>query len=189
MVRSRCVPNPPAFVIFLPRYDHTDSSTRPATKKRAGLIDGSGRYRIELCEGWTGCSTRSQFVGFNNKTCGAGVPPYSKDFGQTVGPHLRSSAVSVNWRTWVLDVVAKTADRTVVTIKNDFDKAQCTGRYIDIEHKETDVCEDTLRAQRLHMHRLPLSGPSSQRPLAPPRMTTGASTSSAATGLSDATGT
>ena len=110
-----------AFAILFTRYDYFDADARPATKTRAGLIDASGRYRIELCEGWTGCSDGTQFIGFNNRTCGAGVPPVSKKYGNTVGPQLRSSGASANWRTWVVDVVSKKANRAVVTLKNDFD--------------------------------------------------------------------
>ena len=124
-------PNPPAFAILFTRYDYFDADARPATKTRAGLIDASGRYRIELCEGRTGCSDGTQFLGFNNKTCGA----VSKKYGNTVGPLLRSSGVSKKWRTWVVDVVSKKANRAVVTLKNDFDAARCTGRYIDVRQQ------------------------------------------------------
>ena len=146
-------PNPPAFAILFTRYDYFDADARPATKTCAGLIDASGRYRIELCEGWTGCSDGTQFIGFNNRTCGAGVPPVSKRYGNTVGPLLRSSGVSKNWRTWVVDVVSKKANRAVVTLKNDFDEARCTGRYIDVE--DSKACKGGRRAQRVHIKQRP----------------------------------
>ena len=141
-----------AFAFLLTRYD-IDADARPATKTCAGLIDASGRYRIELCEGWTGCSDGTQFIGFNNRTCGAGVPPVSKKYGNTVGPLLRSSGASANWRTWVVDVVSKKANRAVVTLKNDFDAARCTGRYIDVE--DSKACKGGRRAQRVHIKQRP----------------------------------
>ena len=124
-------------VDFPPLWKFEDASLAPLTRSprsnttAGALVSSSGRYRIELCEGWTGCSDGTQFIGFNNRTCVAGVPPVSKTYGNTVGPLLRSSGVSNKWRTWVVDVVSKKADSTIVTIKNDFDQARCTGHYID----------------------------------------------------------
>ena len=143
--------NPPASAFLFTRYDYIDADVRPATKTRAGLIDASGRYRIELCEGRTGCSDGTQFIGFNNRTCGA----VSKKYGNAVGPLLRSSGVSANWRTWVVTLVSKTADRAVVTIKNDFDRARCTDRYIDVDAKDRNACKDGVRAQRVRQRRRP----------------------------------
>ena len=114
-------------------------------KTPAGLIDASGRYQIELCEGWTGCSDGAEYVGFNNKTC-----------GYTVGPRLRSSGVSGNWRTWAVDVMSRRSDRAVVTIRNDFDQARCTDHYIDVDDKDT--CKGgrgARRAERVRLGRLP----------------------------------
>ena len=118
-------------------------------------IDASGRYRIELCDGWTACSDGPEYIGFNNKTCVAGVPPVSKTYGNTVGPLLRSSGVSNKWRTWVVDVVSKKVDRTTVTIMNDFNQARCTNHYIDDYSEKKDACKGTVWAGRVHMHKFP----------------------------------
>ena len=123
--------------------------------KLAALVDSSGKYRIELCDGWTGCSDRAEYIGFNNKTCVAGVPPVSKTYGNTVGPLLRGSKTSTNWRTWSVDVVSKKADRTIVTIKNDFSQARCTDHYIDSYAEKKDACKGTVWADRVHMHKFP----------------------------------
>ena len=130
-------------------------TSRAPDPAATGALDSSGRYRIELCEGWTGCSDGTQFIGFNNKTCVAGVPPVSKSYGNTVGPLLRSSGVSNKWRTWVVDVVSKKADSTIVTIKNDFDQARCTGHFIDDYSEKKDACKGTVWAERVHMHKFP----------------------------------
>ena len=114
-------------------------------KTPTGLVDASGRYQIELCEGWTGCSDGAEYVGFKNKTC-----------GYTVGPRLRSSGVSGNWRTWAVDVVSRRSDRAVVTNRNDFDQARCADRYIDVDDKDT--CKGgsgARRAERVRLGRLP----------------------------------
>ena len=127
-----------------------------ATNPIAGArIDASGRYRIELCDGWTGCSDGAEYIGFNNKTCVAGVPPVSKTYGNTVGPLLRSSGVSNKWRTWVVDLVSKKAERSIVTIKNDFNQARCTNHYIDDYSEKKDACKGTVWADRVHMHKFP----------------------------------
>ena len=95
-------PNPPAFAILFTRYDYFDADARPATKTRAGLIDASGRYRIELCEGWTGCSDgtavhRLQQQDVRWPAC----RPSPRSTGTPSGHSCRSSGVSANWRTWV----------------------------------------------------------------------------------------
>jgi surface protein len=110
--------------------------------RAAGLLDSSGTYRIELCEGWTGCSNRAEYIGFNNRTC-----------GYNVGPRLRSAGVSSNWRTWAVEVVSRRSDRAVVTIRNDFDQARCTDRYIDVN--ENAACRGGRGAQRVHLRRMP----------------------------------
>ena len=119
------------------------------------LVDSSGRYRIELCDGWTGCSDAQEYIGFNNHTCTAGVPPVSETYGDTVGPLLRSSGVSKNWRTWTVDVVKKMTDRTIVTIKNDFSEAKCTKHYIDDYSEKKDACKGTVWSDRVHLHKFP----------------------------------
>jgi hypothetical protein len=120
------------------------------------LVDTSGKYRIELCSRtWPGCSKAPEFIGFNNKTCVAGVPPVSNVYGDTVGPLLRGSKTSSNWRTWVVDVVSKKADRTIVTIKNDYSAARCSDHYIDDYSEKKDACKGTAWADRVHMHKFP----------------------------------
>ena len=134
------------------REKRLTSATNLAT---AGQVDSSGKYRIELCQGWTGCGDSSEFIGFNNKTCSAGVPPVSNVYGNTVGPMLRSSGVSANWRTWVVDVVSKKTDRTIVTIKNDYSQAKCTNHYIDDYSEKKDACKGTVWSDRVHLHKFP----------------------------------
>jgi surface protein len=90
-----------------------------------GLAVESGRYRIELCGDWDGCSDGPEYVGFNNKTC-----------GYAVGPRLRSPVVSDRWTTWSVDVLdfdTKDNSNAVVTIKNEFSQARCTNRYMAAE--------------------------------------------------------
>jgi hypothetical protein len=79
----------------------------------------------------------------------------SKVYGDTVGPRLRSSKVSTNWRTWVVDVVSKKKDRSIVTIKNDFSQARCTKHFIDDYSEKKDACKGTVWADRVHMHKYP----------------------------------
>lgn len=121
----------------------------------SALIDSSGRYRIELCDGRVGCSESPEFLGFNNKSCSAGVPPASKTYGNTVGPLLRSSGVSSNWRTWSVDVKSKKGDRTIVTFKNEYSKARCTNHYIDDYSQKKDSCKGTVWSDRVHLHKFP----------------------------------
>jgi len=85
------------------------------------------------------------------------VPPASKTYEvkDTVGPLLRSSGVSKNWRTWTVDVVKKMTDRTIVTIKNDFSQAKCTKHYIDDYSEKKDACKGTAWADRVHLHKYP----------------------------------
>ena len=130
-------------------HDHAHTQT-------AGLpLPSSGRYRIELCDGWTGCpdSPNVTYLGFNNRTCSAGVT--SNTYVGTVGPLLRSSSVSKNWSTWTVDVVEELTDRTIVTIKNDFSKAKCTKYYIDGYSEKKDACKGTIWADRVHLHKYP----------------------------------
>ena len=54
-----------------------------------------------------------------------------------------------------MDVVSKKADRTIVTIKNDFSQARCTGHYIDSYAEKKDACKGTVWADRVHMHKFP----------------------------------
>ena len=56
-------------------------------------------------------------MGFNNKTCDAGVPPKSATYGNTVGPLIRTFADSRLWKRWALTVAAGT-DRITATIRN-----------------------------------------------------------------------
>ena len=148
-------------VDFPPLWKFEDASLAPLTRSprsnttAGALVSSSGRYRIELCDGWTGCSDGSEYIGFNNKTCSAGVPPVSKTYGDTVGPLLRSSGVSKNWRTWTVDVVKKMTDRSIVTIKNDFSEAKCTKHYIDDYSEKKDACKGTVWADRVHLHKFP----------------------------------
>ena len=130
-------------------HDHAHTQT-------AGLpLPSSGRYRIELCDGWTGCpdSPNVPYLGFNNRTCSAGVT--TNTYVGTVGPLLRSSRVSKNWSTWTVDVVEELTDRTIVTIKNDFSKAKCTKYYIDGYSEKKDACKGTIWADRVHLHKYP----------------------------------
>ena len=90
---------------------------RAAATGAAGIT--TGVYRFELCGGRDACSAHTQFMGFNNKTCDAGVPPKSATYGRTVGPLLRTSADSRLWKRWAVTVVATTG-RITVTIKNWF---------------------------------------------------------------------
>ena len=83
------------------------------------------------------------------------MPPVSETYGDTVGPLLRSSGVSKNWRTWTVDVVKKMTDRTIVTIKNDFSEAKCTGHYIDDYSEKKDACKGTVWSDRVHLHKFP----------------------------------
>ena len=138
-------------------HTHSLSHIHPLTPPTGALVSSSGRYRIELCDGWTGCSDGSEYIGFNNRTCTAGVPPASKTYEvkDTVGPLLRSSGVSKNWRTWTVDVVKKMTDRTIVTIKNDFSQAKCTKHYIDDYSEKKDACKGTAWADRVHLHKYP----------------------------------
>ena len=113
-------------------------------------------YRIELCSRTRpGCSASPEYIGFNNKTCVAGVPPVSKTYGNTVGPLLPGSKAATGWRTWSVDVVSKKADRTIVTIKNDFSQARCTDRYIDGYAEKKGACKGTVWADRVHMRTFP----------------------------------
>ena len=134
---------------------HTLTHTHTHSPPTDALVSSSGRYRIELCDGWTGCSDGSEYIGFDNKTCSAGVPPVSKTYGDTVGPLLRSSGVSKNWRTWTVDVVKKMTDRSIVTIKNDFSEAKCTKHYIDDYSEKKDACKGTVWSDRVHLHKFP----------------------------------
>ena len=134
------------------RYPLTSEGTPPPPT--GALVSSSGRYRIELCDGWTGCSKTgdaSEYIGFNNRTCTAGTPPASKTYEveDTVGPLLRSSGVSKNWRTWTVDVVEEMTDRTIVTIENDFSRAKCTKRYIDDYSEKKVACKGTVWAVRV----------------------------------------
>ena len=52
-----------------------------------------------------------------------------------------------------MDVVAKKADRTIVTIKNDFSQARCTNHYIDDYSEKKDACKGTAWADRVHLHK------------------------------------
>ena len=148
-------------VDFPPLWKFEDASLAPLTRSprsnttAGALVSSSGRYRIELCEGWKGCSDGPEYIGFNNKTCVAGVPPVSKTYGNTVGPLLRSSGVSNKWRTWVVDVVSKKADRTIVTINNDYSQARCTKHYIDDYSEKKDACKGTVWSDRVHLHKFP----------------------------------
>ena len=45
-----------------------------------------------------------------------------------------------------MDVVSKKADRTIVTIKNDFSQARCTDHYIDSYAEKKDACKGTVWA-------------------------------------------
>jgi surface protein len=85
------------------------------------------------------------------------VPPASKTYEvkDTVGPLLRSSGVSKNWRAWTVDVVKKMTDRTIVTIKNDFSQAKCTKHYINDYSEKKDACKGTAWADRVHLHKYP----------------------------------
>ena len=88
------------------------------------------------------------------------MPPVSKKYGNTVGPLLRSSGVSNNWRTWVVDVVSKKADRAVVTIKNDFDQARCTGRSSTTDGKTGMHARAVVGRSASTCSNVPPSGPS-----------------------------
>ena len=121
---------------------------------RAGAVplDGldSGRYQIELCNGWTGCQDAPEWMAFNNKTCSAGVEPV---YGNTVGPLLRGSDVSDNWRTWSVEVVSKETDSAQVTIQNEYPAARCSGYYVSDYSDRKDACKDTEWADRTHLHK------------------------------------
>jgi protein tyrosine phosphatase (PTP) superfamily phosphohydrolase (DUF442 family) len=119
----------------------THNSLPPSTD---GAQLERGRYRVELCSGWTGCSGRAQYIGFNNKTCASG----------DAGPLLRSSAVSEDWRTWTLDVVSATKEGTVVTLGNDFGEAKCTGRFVDDYAVSKDACKGTSRSEGVRLGKL-----------------------------------
>ena len=54
-----------------------------------------------------------------------------------------------------MDVVSKKADRTIVTIKNDFSQARCTDHYIDSYAENKDACKGTVWADGVHMHKFP----------------------------------
>jgi surface protein len=123
----------------------TNSQLPPSlTPSTDGAQLERGRYRVELCSGWTGCSGRAQYIGFNNKTCASG----------DAGPLLRSSAVSEDWRTWTLDVVSATKEGTVVTLGNDFGEAKCTGRFVDDYAVSKDACKGTSRSEGVRLGKL-----------------------------------
>jgi protein tyrosine phosphatase (PTP) superfamily phosphohydrolase (DUF442 family) len=138
----RCVP------LTHSQLTHSQLTHSQLTPSLPPSTDGAqlerGRYRVELCSGWTGCSGRAQYIGFNNKTCASG----------DAGPLLRSSAVSEDWRTWTLDVVSATKEGTVVTLGNDFGEAKCTGRFVDDYAVSKDACKGTSRSEGVRLGKL-----------------------------------
>ena len=116
----------------------------------------SGYYRIQLCEGWSGCSDVDEYIGYNNKSCIAGVPPLSKEYGNTVGPVLRNFEESERWKTWDVDVLSKTSSEAEVTLKNKYTgpgKPRCKNHYIVDYSEKKDACKDTEWAPRVHLHK------------------------------------
>ncbi len=103
----------------------------------------------------------TEFLGFNNKTCDAGVPPMSQTYGNTVGPLIRqASGDSKLWRWWEVKMTSKisSSGAPMATIKNIFPsnkgKPKCLGHYItDYYHyKNKAACTELPWAERVHMH-------------------------------------
>lgn len=116
----------------------------------------SGTYRVQLCDGWVGCSDTDEYIGFNNKTCSAGVPPKSKTYGNTVGPVLRDYKESRLWKSWYVDVLSKSALRAVVTLRNYYGGSgtvRCVDHYIADYSEKKDACKESEWADRVHLHK------------------------------------
>jgi hypothetical protein len=103
----------------------------------------------------------AEFLGFNNKTCDAGVPPMSQTYGNTVGPLIRqASGDSKLWRWWEVKMTSKISSNgaPMATIKNIFPsnkgKPKCLGHYItDYYHyKNKEACTELPWAERVHLH-------------------------------------
>jgi hypothetical protein len=106
-------------------------------------------------------SISAEFLGFNNKTCDAGVPPMSQTYGNTVGPLIRqASGDSKLWRWWEVKMTSKVSSTgaPMATIKNIFPsnkgKPKCLGHYItDYYHyKNKEACTELPWAERVHLH-------------------------------------
>lgn len=109
-----------------------------------------------LCDGWTGCSDVDEYLGFNNKSCSAGVPPKSKVYGNTVGPVLRDFSESVHWKSWNVDVLSKGPSGVEVTLKNYYTgsgEPRCKNHYLADYSEKKDACKDSEWADRVHLHK------------------------------------
>eukprot|EP00889_Picochlorum_renovo_P005711 jgi/Picre1/32741/NNA_008086.t1 len=116
----------------------------------------SGTYRFALCDGWTGCSDVDEYLGFNNKTCTAGVPPESTVYGNTVGPVLRDFKESVHWKSWEVDVLSKDTSGAEVTLMNKYTgsgESRCKNHYLADYSEKKDACIDSEWADRVHLHK------------------------------------
>ena len=103
----------------------------------------------------------AEFLGFNNKTCSAGVPPKSPEYGNTVGPQLRgTNDQSHLWRYWDVKVLNKSSNGEFsATLKNAFPKGtgkpRCLGYYLtDYYHyRGKAACTEEPWASRVHLHK------------------------------------
>ena len=101
---------------------------------------------------------RAEYLGFNNKTCSAGVPPESKVYGDTVGPLLRNYFDSKQWKTWDMDVLSSNATSAVVTLMNYYTgkgvrETKCKDYYMADYYDKKGACSDDPWAERVHLHK------------------------------------
>ena len=136
-----------------PTHSPAPSTPPPSSPPAYALLSTTGRYRIQPCSTVRpGCGLGPEFVGFNNMTCGANTSPvYDPD--NTVGPMMVSADKPWPFRMWTVDVEATGKKRSVVTIKNDYPQAKCTGHYIDDYEFKKDACKGTEWSSRVHLHK------------------------------------
>jgi len=116
----------------------------------------SGIYRFKLCDGWVGCSDIGEYLGFNNKSCAAGVPPNSKVYGNTVGPVLRDFEESKHWKSWNVDVLSRGKSGVEVTLENKYTgygESRCKNHFVSDYSEKKNACKDSEWADRVHLHK------------------------------------